>query len=77
MTSNPTHENEESIDAFLMDPIVRMLMRADKVHEGELRTMLNEVADALLRQAELVRDPSSGETEPPAGAVPSPANCRN
>ncbi len=50
----PADDSENTVEAFLMDPIVRLLMQADKVHEGELRAMLDRVAAALLRQAELV-----------------------
>jgi hypothetical protein len=54
MMSDAANRREETIEAFLMDPIVRLLMQADNVNEVELRAMLDRVSATLLEQAELV-----------------------
>ncbi len=40
---------EASIDEFMADPIVQLVMQSDGVSEGELRALLRTVSDRLGR----------------------------
>jgi hypothetical protein len=46
---------DPSVTAILADPIVRDLMFADKVDFGELRLMLDNIADLLTRRSSAAR----------------------
>ncbi len=43
---------EASIDDFLADPIVQLLMQSDRVSEGELRALLRTASEKLTRAPE-------------------------
>lgn len=70
MMSDAADRREETIEAFLMDPIVRLLMQADNVDEVELRAMLDRVSATLLEQAELVTIPATTGVEEPSLLIP-------
>jgi len=43
---------EPSVDEMIADPIVGLLMRHDRVDEGELRRTLEKAGAALLRESD-------------------------
>ncbi len=46
---------EASIDEFMADPIVQLVMRSDGVSEGELRALLRTASARLTQAREEVR----------------------
>ncbi len=53
-TSSWLH-GEASIDDFMSDPIVQLVMRSDRVSEGELRALLRTASERLTQTREEVR----------------------
>ncbi len=43
---------EASIDEFMADPIVQLVMQSDGVSEGELRALLRTASARLTRQSQ-------------------------
>jgi hypothetical protein len=62
MTRHGEISREAPIAAALADPLVRELMVADKVDDGELRVMLDKIADLVTRRG------SAARSEKPAGS---------
>ncbi len=56
---------EASIDDLMADPIVQLVMRSDRVSEGELRALLRTASERLTRAPESATD--AAEHLPPQG----------
>ncbi len=63
-TSSWLH-GEASIDDFMSDPIVQLVMRSDRVSVGELRALLRTASARLTRAPESATD--AAEHLPPQG----------
>ncbi len=72
-TSSWLH-GEASIDDFMADPIVQLMMRSDRVSVGELRALLRTASEKLTRVPERA---SYAETEVllPIIPIPNPASA--
>jgi hypothetical protein len=60
---------EASIDDFMADPIVQLVMRSDRVSVGELRALLRTASEKLTRVPERA---SYAETEVTLPLIPIP-----
>ena len=55
---------EASIDDFMADPIVQLVMRSDQVSDGELRALLRTASEKLTRVPERASYAEAEDTLP-------------
>ncbi len=65
---------EASIDDFIADPIVQLMMRSDRVSVGELRALLRTASEKLTRVPERGYNAET-EASLPLIPIPNPASA--
>ncbi len=63
--TSPWLHGEASIDDFMADPIVQLVMRSDRVSVGELRALLRTASEKLTRAPERATDAQTDTQNPP------------